>query len=130
MTKEEWNKVERSMSSVYGRITLLCDGYRLTLETGLCKRKLVTTIYVNGEWKGAWLLNDCEERRRFFRPVKSLVWKPKILKGVSKRTMKAMGIDPKETNTFYDSFWPSFRPLKAHLIKNNTSIELAQESLT
>ena len=127
MTKEDWDKVETSMQSPWGQISLICDGYRLTLQTSLYKRTLTTTPYVNGEWKGAWLLNDCEERRRFFRVVKLLVWRPKFLKGMSKRTLKSVNIDPKEIRISYNSQWGSFRPLKAHLIKNNTSIELAPE---
>lgn len=128
MTKAEWDTVEKSMMSPWGRVSLICDGYRLTLETGLFKRKLSTIVYVNGEWKGAWLINDCEERRRFFRPVKRLAWRPKMLKGISKRSLKSLNIDPKEVHIAYDSTWGAFRSLKAHLIKNNTSIELAPES--
>jgi len=127
MTKEEWDKVEKSMNSPWGRISLICDGYRLTLETGLYKRTLSTMVYVNGEWKGAWFGTDCEERRRFFRPVKRLAWRPKMIKGLSKRSLKSLNIDPKETRISYDATWSAFRPLKAHLIKNNTSIELAPE---
>lgn len=127
MIKEEWDKVEKSMQSPWGSISLLCDGYRLTLQTSIYKRKLATITYINGEWRGAWLLNDCEERRRFFRPVKLLAWRPKMLKGISKRTLKSINIDPKEIRISYDSQWGSFRSLKAHLLKNNTSIELAPE---
>lgn len=128
MTKEDWDKVEASMNSPYGRITLLCDGYNLTLESGIYKRKLSTIIYVNGVFKGAWILEDCEERRRFFRPVQTLVWRTKFTKGLSKKSLKNLGIDPKEKRTSHSAEWSSFRALKAHLIKNNTSIELVKES--
>ena len=128
MTKEDWDKVDKSMQSPYGRSELLCDGYLVTIDTRICDRRLQSMIYVNGHWKGAWQLEDCEERRRFFRPVRRLVWKPSILKGASKKTLKSMGIDPKETRLSYSPMWTSFRPLKAHFIKNNTSIELAPEA--
>lgn len=127
MTKADWDKVEASMSSAYGLISLLCDGYRLTLQTGIYKRKLSTVPYVNGELKGIWMSQDCEERRRFFRPVQTLVWKKKTTKGFSKKTLKTLGIDPAEKRTYYSCEW-SFRSLKAHLIKNNTSIELITEA--
>lgn len=127
MTKEEWDKVDRSMQSPYGRISMLCDDFKITIETGLYKRKLSSTIYVNGIFKGAWMLDDCEERRRFFRPIKRLVWKRKITKGFSKRSLKSLNIDPTETHIAYSAEWSSFRSLKTHLVKNNTSIELAPE---
>jgi len=127
MTKEDWDKVDRSMQSPYGRSSLLCDGFEITIETGLYKRKLSSIIYVNGHFKGAWLLEDCEERRRFLRPVKRLVWKKKITKGFSKRSLKSLNIDPTEVRICFSHEWTSFRSLKAHLIKNNTSIELAPE---
>ena len=125
MTDQDWLKVENSMNCSYGRITLICDDFRLTLDTGIYKRKISTTVYVNGHWKGEWHIKDCEERRRFFRPVKCLKWKPRMIKGLSKKNLKLLDIDPKETIIYYDSMWGSFKPLKAHLIKNNTSIELA-----
>ena len=128
MTKEEWDKVESSMQSPWGRASLLCDGFKVTLETGLYKRKLSSMVYVNGVFKGAWMLEDCEERRRFFRPIKKLVWRKKITKGFSKKTLKSLNIDPAETRIGFSPEWTSFRSLKSHLIKNNTSIELAPEA--
>lgn len=127
MTKEDWSKVEASMSSAFGQISLICDGYRLTIQTRIYKRKLSSVPYVNGEFKGIWMTQDCEERRRFFRPVHTLVWKKKTTKGFSKKTLKSIGIDPDEKRTYYSCEW-SFRALKSHLIKNNTSIELATEA--
>ena len=127
MTKEEWATVDKSMQSPYGRASLLCDDFTITIETGLYKRRLSSIIYVNGHFKGAWMLNDCEERRRFFRPIKSLVWRKKITKGFSKKSLKSLNIDPTETRIAYSAEWSSFRSLKAHLIKNNTSIELVTE---
>lgn len=127
MTKEQWDKVDRSMQSPYGRVSLLCDGFKITVETGLYKRKLSSIIYVNGLFKGAWMLEDCEERRRFFRPIKTLVWRRKLTKGISKRMLKSLNIDPTETRIAFSAEWSSFRSLKAHLLKNNTSIELAPE---
>ena len=128
MTKEDWDKVDKSMQSPYGQISLICDDFLLTLATGLYKRKLSTIVYVNGVFEGKWVLNDCEERRRFFRPVKQLVWKKKITKGFSKKSLKSLNIDPSEVRIHYSSEWSSVRSLKAHLIKNNTSIELKPEA--
>jgi hypothetical protein len=128
MKNEDWDKVEHSMQIPWGWVTLVCDGYQIDIRTGIYKRHLSSICYVNGSFKGAWILNDCEERRRFFRPVKRLNWKPRVLKGLSKKKLKCMNIDPAETSISYSAEWTSFRSLKAHLIKNNTSIELAPEA--
>lgn len=128
MTAADWEKVKASMESPYGIITLLCDGFTLTLESALYKRRLETWVYVNGVMKGSWLLDDCEERRRFMRPVKHLKWKQKALKGLSKKALKSLNIDPAEHWTSYSCVWGSFRSLKSHLTKNNSSIELEPEA--
>lgn len=128
MNAADWAKVEASMESPYGIISLLCDGFLLTLQSGLHKKRIETCVYVNGVMKGSYFVDDCEERRRFMRPVKHLRWKQKTLKGFSKKTLKSLNIDPTEHWISYSCFWGSFRSLKAHLIKNNVSIELAPEA--
>ena len=73
---------------------------------------------------------DCEERRRFFRPYTRTVWSKSQLdmfKKLSKKQLQNRGIDPGKTFTTYYPWWTSFKALKAHLLKNNTSIELAPE---
>lgn len=127
MTKEEWAEVEKKLQSPWGSVDLMCDGYKLTLQVQRDKMRLIIMIFVDGEFKGIWF-NECEERRRFFQPCKRKIYKAKTFKGFSKRTLKSMQIDPNETITHYRPFWTAFRPLKAHLIKNNTSIELVKEA--
>jgi hypothetical protein len=86
---------------------------------------------VNGEVRGAWLFEDCEERRRFMRPVKRFLYSKEqrvSYKKVSKRLRQKYGLpDPDITYTSYDFYWTSFRALKRNLIKNNTTIELVKE---
>lgn len=129
MTRDEWQQVERALTVPYGAAKLRIDGYELALCVQQVKPlKYAITPYVNGEFKGAWLLHDCEERRRFFRPVRSRLWSPKLrasLKKVRKATLKEMSIDPDTFGTYYVWEWPSFGALKRHLIANNQSIELA-----
>lgn len=132
MTKEEWDDVEKTVMTRFGRVKLLCDGYQLRL--GLVKlsaMKLGIGMWINGEINVEWMQADCEERRRFFRPYTRSVWSaPQLaqLKKFSKKQLQNSGLDIGKTFTTYYPWWTSFKPLKAHLIKNNTSIELAPES--
>ena len=129
MTVEEWKKVETELSSPFGYVKLKIDGYNVTIET-LPDRPLhyVLVVYIDGEFKMKWCIEDCEERRRFcFKSKKSLLTaqdKKKL-----KRERKAVREEVERQMTIY-TYYPifnSFRTLKSHLMKNNTSIELAEE---
>lgn len=129
MTKEDWKKVEESLDSFYDMVKLRCDGYILTLYLARYTQfKNGITVYVNGKVEGRWLVEDCEERRRFMRPVKNSVHPPKErakLKKLSKRLQKSSPLlNPDASFLTYRSYWTSFKALKNHLIKNNTNIEL------
>jgi len=128
MTKEEWAQVEERLKHQFSPVTLICDDYRLTLHlTRIKAMSLGITFYVNGWMRGEWFGEDCEERRRFFRPEVKCVWSVKqrqILKKISKKFLKERGLDLRKTFISYNFYWTSFRALKAHLIKHNNSIQL------
>lgn len=129
MTVEEWKKVETELSSPFGYVKLKIDGYNVTIETLLVKPlhyKLF--VYIDGKFKMKWCIEDCEERRRFcFKSKKSLLTAQDNKK--LKRESKAVREEVEKRMTIY-TYYPmfnSFRTLKSHLIKNNVSIELAEE---
>lgn len=116
----------------YSSVELRCDGYEVALVlVRISQFKNVIKVYVNGVIKGEWLVNDCEERRRFFRPVKRSVFTQKqkaAMKKVSKRLRQKAGLpDPDASFTYCVPYWTSFRALKRHLIKHNSNIELIRE---
>ncbi len=132
MTKDDWIKVQNKLSHPYGTVRLTVDGYALALQVNQIKAlKFVIMVYVDGMCKGEWCKGEADEAKRFCRPVTRHMYSPAkqkaILKGLSKaeakRFGKELGLD--KTFTFYDLYWPSFGPLKRHLIANNKSIELA-----
>lgn len=130
LTKEEWAQVEERLMRQFSPVALMCDGYHLTLKLQRTGMKLVIAFFVNGFMKGAWMGVECEERRRFFRPVKKSCWSAKNrarMKKESKRNLKALGVDPAETFTVHYPWWTSFKALKSHLQKHNTSIELLKD---
>lgn len=131
MTKEEWKKVEGAATSFYSTVHLKADGYDIALvlqRVGPYKNMIM--VYVGGEFRGKWLQEDCEERRRFTQKKTHsfLDAKQKAeLKDLPKRMQKELA---KEHHNFtYDSYspqWSSFGALKKHLIANNQSIELVK----
>jgi len=126
MNKADWDIVARTLG--VGFIARLdCDGYRLELCPMRSPKNPLHRIiapYINGVFKGEWLLNDCEERRRFFRSCKVRVWKKGAFAKTSKRFLRQQGIDPEATTTYYMPSWSSFNSMKRHLVKNNQNISL------
>ena len=67
MTNENWKKVQERLRAGTD-VKLLIDGYEVELR--IVKRRLsmfAVLPFINGEYKSEWLLDDCEERRRFYR---------------------------------------------------------------
>jgi hypothetical protein len=135
MNKAEWDQLKVDLSHAYGQAHLVVDGFRLTLmvrQTGALKYEI--TPYVNGEFKGIWLRDKTDEAVRFMCPNTISLFKPaekkRLTKGLSKKLIKEWlpNIDAK--GTYYVWGWSSFTSLKAHLIKNNKSIELVKPEPT
>jgi hypothetical protein len=86
-------------------------------------------VYIDGQIKGIWYTDDCEERRRFFRPVKRFLH-PKKWRDEMKKEPKWLQKRFPDTNKTYTSYtpeWISFGALKRHLIANNKNIELIRK---
>ena len=84
-------------------------------------------VYVNGFIRAEWSMNDCEIRRRFYYESKK-----SLLKSSEKAKIKKMRKSVREEimksaqYSVFLPYWGSFSRLKAHLIKNNKSIELVK----
>ena len=142
MTKEDWTQIEKGLPAAGYAVHLNCDGYKLTIRRARrTEMRDCLVIFVNGEFRGEWPNNDCEERRRFLCPRKSFYHKPRIRsamkanrarepKYVRIAVEKALGklADPDATFTWYSQIWPSFKSLKAHLVKNNKEISFRKEA--
>lgn len=129
MTRDEWALFERTLSHPYGRAELVCDGYKVSCQV-LPDRplKYVILAYVNGQICGKWILEDCEERRRFMRPVTRPAYSKKHREGmrkIGKKCLATIGWDPDRTITYYKPGWPSAAALRRHLAKHNKDIQLA-----
>lgn len=124
MTRDECLAVERRLVYPGARVELQCDGYRATLEVQRDKMRMVVMVYVDGRFKGKWITEDCEERRRFLRPLirRPKPYTPKQVRLLGKKWCDAQMAA--STFTGYTSFWLSTRALLRHLHKHNSSVEL------
>lgn len=129
ITAAEWKNVEESLKSFYHVVKLKCDEYVLTLKLEhISQFENGIGFYVNGEFKGKWLMEDCEERRRFFQPVTRSFMTAKQKAMVKKMSKKRRDqVDEEHKITFYRVYWKSFKALKSHLIRNNQNIELISD---
>lgn len=132
MTEDQWKVVANRLASPFIPVKLMVDGYKITLEVKQEKPlKFVIVPFVNGWFKGEWLLNKTEEAKRFYRLVKRPAYSPsekkRLTRGFTKASVKKYFPDLDRTVEYYSGAWPSFAPLKRHLIANNKSIELLED---
>ena len=111
MTKDEWQEAERRALWKYGGLTLLVDGYKISVQRQYAtpyKSKLA--VYVNGTFRGKWLIKkNCPENKK-------------------KWFLKAMGKNEEDYAYYtYSPYYPSFAALRRQLVKNNQDIQLITE---
>jgi len=133
MTNDEWQQVQNQLVPPFGMVVLDCDGYELTLSVQRYKGlQMCIMTYVDGRFKGEWITGDCEIRRKFMRAEKFYLHASSArsrAKKLSKRDLadlKRVGLDPWKQSVCYTPVWLSFAPLKRHLQKNCTNIELVR----
>ncbi len=130
ITKEQWVAIEFELSHPHGIVKLDCDGYQVTLQVEMAKKlRYEITVYVNGFIRGAWLVGDSEEGRRFLPTTEKFVHPAhhraaliKIYGG--KRCKKADLEDINKKFSMRRFSWTSFTPLRRHYVKHNKTISL------
>lgn len=133
MTAEEWEKAEQNLNPLLGHVDFLIDGYNVSVAMiRTSQTKYSYMVYVDGVFEGKWLSEDCEIRRRFYYEGKRTLFTPKkkdeFIKKFGKREYNRFIKENPELCyvTFYSPYFGSFRTLKQHFIKNNTSITLVE----
>lgn len=127
MTEAEWKQVDKALRSVFSTgAKLRIDGYEVSLilrQVSQFSNAIV--VYINGEFRGKWLVEDCEERRRFFQCKQKSVFSEKDAKKFGIRSKKRISeLKNEHTYNEYSSVWKSFKKMKKHFIDNNQQIEL------
>jgi hypothetical protein len=127
-TAEQWKCAEERLIGSFGHVQLQCDAYTLTLECRLVKpRRYSIYIFIDGWFRGEWLLKDCEERRRFLRPVTRPLHSRKFIGAMKKiYGKKKLPDDCHRTVTYHHPDWPSFGPLRRHLLNHNKSVRITK----
>ena len=125
---EDWARIEAELSHPFGRVDLRVDerwdcGLRVepwkALQYRIC-------VYIDGWFRGEWIVNDCAERRRFYRRIESPLW-PRakvadVVKRFGKKEAERLGMFKKSVHWSFS--WPSARGLRRHLVKCGGSIRL------
>lgn len=66
---KEQIKALSAESYIYSGLKLMCDGYAISLQERLYKRKLRVVLYVNGQLKGGWILDpELHPESKFYMP--------------------------------------------------------------
>lgn len=129
MTADQWKKIDGKLQNVRSPVVKLkIDGYEVSLALRQVSQfRNAIVVYINNEFRGKWLTEDCEERRRFFPCKKRCVTNANELKKMGIRSKKEIQ-KYKEMATYnvYSSAWTSFRAMKKHFETNNKSIELME----
>jgi hypothetical protein len=129
LTNEQKEKVIGDLSQLFGRATLRCDGYEVTLQVERFKGfKYRVMTYVNGTFSGKWILpSDAAPESKFLRkmtkPNVSPVKRLKLEKECGKRFIAK---DPffSGSYTCYLPDWSTGKAAVNHLCKVCESVEL------
>jgi hypothetical protein len=77
-TKDQWAEIEQQLSGFFGRVELLCDGYKINAEVkSIAPMRQGIVVYVNGYVRGEWMKGEAEEARKFHREMKRFLYSAK-----------------------------------------------------
>lgn len=131
ITKEQKAELINQLSSPWGTVTLMCDGYRVALQVQRMKGAMTYRVmtYVNGSFQGKWCsstetLPEQKFLRKSVRPILSPAKRIKLEKTFGKRYVKN---DPYWSGsiTLYMPDWASGKAAINHLCKVCESVEIA-----
>jgi len=129
----KWQEIKDALKDLGGSITLLADGYKLSLRKVHNGKKIYVVVYVNDYFKGAWTTVEDQKpvhpEARFWRPAKSALYKkkdyPKLKRIFGKAEADRM-VTPRVI-----AFVPDFGTESAavtHLKKHFPDLEITRET--
>ncbi|AXV78906.1 MULTISPECIES: hypothetical protein [Ralstonia solanacearum species complex] len=129
LTREQIIAIDYELSRPYGMARLECDGYRVDVHVERAKGlSYILMVYVNGGWHPAWTKGECEEAKRFMRPVSRSLFTAKrkadLTKAFGKRGVKQAFPDLDKKITQYMPTWSSAKPMLRHFLKTCSDISL------
>ncbi|MFC0349710.1 hypothetical protein [Undibacterium danionis] len=136
ITKEQWKEIENNLSSSFGQVELLIDGFNVLLAVMCVKpRKYEIVTYVNGWVRGEFMSEGSDEGRRFYRPVTKFIWSEKeraqfIKIYGGKRCPKEKLADFNKSITVLHSNWTNVTAMRRHFEKNNNELSVVRIGLS
>ncbi len=131
MTPDDWKSVEAGLFFPFERVKLKCDGFDVALMVRPIKSlRNGIYVYVNGKLDYKYLIEDCEERRRFYRRIEKPKYSPAEQKD-QKRLAKLLKRPSRHNENFvsYREYWTDFTAMRRHFCKHNQNIQLIRETL-
>ncbi|MDH4134390.1 MAG: hypothetical protein OEV31_06340 [Gammaproteobacteria bacterium] len=133
LSKEQIAVLAENLNHPWGRVTLLCDGHRISLEVARTSAKSMSyrvMTYVNGFFRGTWIMDDkpCPEQkflRKAVKPRCSPARKREAEKALGKRYVKSHPYYS-ETSTTYWPDWANGKAALNHLNKVCESVQLTE----
>lgn len=130
LTKEQKEMLAQQLSTPWGRVELLCDGYRVNLVVERCKGMTYRVVtYINGCWKGEWMSGtQSHPEQKFLRKSERSLCSAKERADAEKLLGKRyVAKQPfyNEKITIYDVSWASGKAAINHLCKVCESVEVA-----
>lgn len=133
MNDEHWKYVEQKLSVPYGSVKLVADGYDLSLVVSKVSSKRMTfgiVVYIDGTIKPDDF-KETERSKKFYRRIARPRYSKKYMDALyptaALRRTKEYKKDKAAVHAYYAADWVTFKRMKSHFIKNNTSIELSGE---
>ena len=127
MTEKQWQDIQAKLIYQGMIIRMKIDGYNVALQSqyeNADRMKLVIAVYIDDKMDADMLKPENEVCLKFMCPCKKCMLTQKQIAEFSRSKKKQKALKDKYTYTYYIPYWSSFRRLKSHFIKNNTSIEL------
>lgn len=131
MDKKDWEKAKERLMLPFGSVKLIADGYAVTLQKVPVKDMFhnAIAVFINGEFKGKWLLEDCEERRRFIAQKAIPVMSRKAIAEYNKapKAVRRKLKDLRDAKTIeYCSHWTNWNALVKHFEAHNQDIQMVK----
>lgn len=139
ISKEEWDNIERNLSSYFGHVELKADEHLVTFELRRYSelRQCIVVFYegksipygFSGDKNADEKKQDLQrrfscERKRFLYPKK--VRDQYKGRRWTKKRLDELHFNPSVSASTYLPIWTSFKALKRHLIKNNADLSVVQ----
>jgi len=135
LSKPQWEVIEKSLAYPFGAVNLRCDGYEIAAHVQQSKMKLFVMVYVDGEFKGAWLDGKDDRCIKFCqKKIKHILnssEKKKALEASRMRSLskedRAMFKEAAEKNfEYWVPYWTSPKAFCRHIRKTCKSIEIIE----